>query len=189
MKKIWTAAALSVTFAALPQLSAKAVVLNFTSNLSGAQEVPPTNTPATGTATSTLTGDPGSYVFNYTVNYSNLTSGVQMGHVHSPAPPGANAPVVHPLDNLVLGTTSGTINGDWRFDDPINPLTDTRAQQLINGLGYFNLHTTNFPSGEIRGQITAVPEPSATLGLLLLGAAGVTARFQNQKTKKKVAIK
>jgi len=59
VKKIWTAAALSVTFAALPQLSAKAVVLNFTSNLSGAQEVPPNNTPATGTATSTLTGDPG----------------------------------------------------------------------------------------------------------------------------------
>jgi len=194
VNKFWTVAALSLTFASLQQLSANAIVMNFSSILNGAQEVPPTPSPAIGTATGTLTGDVGSYVFNYNVNFSDLTSGLTDAHIHN-APPGVSGPVVHPLDNRssVLGTTAGSISGDWRFDDPNNPLTDTLAQEMMNGNLYFNLHTATFPAGEIRGQITpaatSVPEPSATVGLLLLGAGSVTYGIKSQKNKQKLAIK
>jgi hypothetical protein len=37
---------------------------------------------------------------------------------------------------------------------------------IQNGTTYLNIHTVNFPGGEIRGQLEAVPEPTT---LLLLG--------------------
>lgn len=40
---------------------------------------------------------------------------------------------------------------------------------LNDGKAYFNVHTTTFPGGEMRGFLTAVPEPST---IVLSGAAG-----------------
>jgi PEP-CTERM motif-containing protein/CHRD domain-containing protein len=51
------------------------------------------------------------------------------------------------------------------------------------GEAYLNIHTTNFPGGEIRGYLTvaAVPEPE-TFALLLvgLGAVGWAVRRRGQ---------
>lgn len=48
---------------------------------------------------------------------------------------------------------------------------------LATGTAYFNVHSSTFPSGEIRGFLQPVPEP-ATWGLMALGlaAVGVAAR-------------
>ena len=43
------------------------------------------------------------------------------------------------------------------------------------GVAYFNIHTTNFPGGEIRGNIAPVPEPSS-LVLVALGMSCFIAR-------------
>ena len=42
---------------------------------------------------------------------------------------------------------------------------------IENGLTYFNIHTLNFGSGEIRGELTAVPGPIVGAGLPGLVAA------------------
>jgi CHRD domain len=161
--------ALTLGVASVAVSSASAQTFNFP--LSGTQEVPSFATPATGTGSVTLSGGPGAWVANYTVTYSGLTGAIAspFAHIHN-APAGSNGGVVHDLDGAniapIAGSTSGTIVGDWRFNDASQPLTDTLANQMIAGNLYFNIHTTARQAGEIRGQI--VPEPTV---LGLIGAA------------------
>ena len=180
MKRLWAVVAPGATFVSLSQSAANATTVYFTSILNGAQETPPNSSQGTGTSTATLSGDPGSWVFNYTLTYSDLLGELTMGHIHRGSP-GVAGPVVHFLDSLPTGTQSGTITGDWRFDDPTRPLTDALAQDLLNGNTYFNLHTTEFPGGEIRGQIKPVPEPASVLGLALAGTGGLLVRRRRQQ--------
>jgi hypothetical protein len=58
------------------------------------------------------------------------------------------------------------VAGQLGFDIP------TQLNQLNGGLWYFNIHTSTFGGGEIRGQILPVPEPS-TLVLVALGLSGL----------------
>lgn len=48
------------------------------------------------------------------------------------------------------------------------------AAGLAAGQAYFNIHSTVFPGGEIRGFLVAVPEPG-TVSLLLAGLLGAVA--------------
>lgn len=141
--------------------------LVFMASLSGDQEVPPVATAASGMATAELTGTAGAYVLTYQIDYMDLSSPIidlaGGGHFHN-APMGANGGVVHLFDTVpfaFLGTTAGSISGDWRFDDASNPLTDVLANELMAGNIYINMHTQNFTSGELRGQLTMIPEPSS----------------------------
>ena len=45
---------------------------------------------------------------------------------------------------------------------------------LLAGDAYFNIHSTMFPGGEIRGFLAQVPEPAA-VGLLAFGLLGAFA--------------
>jgi hypothetical protein len=149
--------------------------ISFVSWLDGASERPnPVHTSARGYATGTLSGGPGNYVFTYTLSFWDLSGDLQMGHIHV-GPPEGTGPVRHFLDGLMMGVRADVLNGDWRFDDNPLPLTDALAQSLLSGNTYFNLHTTTFPGGEIRGQIVAVPEPGVmpllATGALVLGGA------------------
>jgi hypothetical protein len=153
----------------------------FVANLNGANERPtPVDTPAAGTVQAELDGSPGAWVLTYTITFADLTSPVIGGHIHqSILPPDIGdldqtGPVRHHLDSLV-----SPITGDWRSDDPTNPLTDELVDALFDGELYVNIHTENFPDGEIRGQLvrdtspTPIPLP-APLGLTLIGFATAT---------------
>lgn len=185
MRNFWAVALLSATFGSFVPVTAKAATVSFTSILTGVQQNPDVITPAIGTATAILSSnDAGnSNVLTYEVNYSGLLSEIALpfAHIHIGAI-GTNGPIIHDLDNApsFARTTSGTIIGDWRFDDATKPLTNAFAQELLNGNLYFNIHTSKFPSGEIRGQIQQVPEPSSVLGILAIAGLGAAVQLKKR---------
>jgi hypothetical protein len=137
---------------------------SFSATLSGAEEVPPVPTTATGSATLTVAGGQ----ITYTINVTDLENAV-VSHIHV-APVGENGPVRmnlcgtgDPVPACVSGTgvlASGT-NGttvDITFDELV--------AAMQTGNAYVNVHTDDgspppnsgpgdMASGEIRGQIVA----------------------------------
>jgi hypothetical protein len=113
--------------------------------LNSAQQVPANTSAAVGSGTLTLNADS---TLSYDIGYSGLTNDFQAAHIHGPAGPGTNGPVVFPLTNVATNTRSGALRGT------ITPaLTAPQVADLTNGLLYVNIHTIDFPDGEIRGQI------------------------------------
>jgi photosystem II stability/assembly factor-like uncharacterized protein len=110
----------------------------FVASLASDQEVPPTGTNGKGGGVVKL--DALEANAKVGLIFSHLSSAETDAHIHGPAAAGANAPVVFPLP-------SGMVNG---FD--IAPTPQQVADFKAN-LQYMNVHTTNFPNGEIRGQL------------------------------------
>ena len=123
----------------------------FTATLSGQDEVPPTNSQATGMAEFIVMGDS----VGYTVNASNM-QGVTAGHIHS-GKQGENGPVVVTLFKNDSPSNEVSENGSITPDKLEGPmagkqLTDL-ASTMSNGDTYVNIHTEQNPNGEIRGQL------------------------------------
>ncbi|HXM33585.1 MAG TPA: TIGR03118 family protein [Pyrinomonadaceae bacterium] len=132
--------------------SVSAVVPNpstFVASLDGPHEVPPKVTNGAGTGIVIVTNE-ATGAAKVSLAFSGLTSGTTAAHIHGPAAPGVNAPVLFPLP-IATGVTSGGVND---FSITLSP---TQIQNLKDGLLYFNVHTTNNPGGEIRGQIFSNP--------------------------------
>lgn len=161
MKKSTSAlcAGFAVALALITSPASARPMFNYFANLDGLQEVPPNASPATGFGTFGIDTDANTMTIH--IEYSGLTAAQNNQHIHGFAAPGASA---SPVFTLPAG--GSPINAVWNF-------TEAQQQSILDGLTYANIHTTNFPGGEIRGQI--VPEP-ATLGLISIGAIGVRRR-------------
>jgi len=122
---------------------AQAAPISFTAQLSGAQQVPPVATSATGSAN--LTYDSSTRVLTWSVSYSGIASEVTMAHFHGPAAAGSNAGVEIWISVKGSAATS-PITGQAT-------LTADQARQLMAGQLYINVHSKDHPSGEIRGQV------------------------------------
>jgi hypothetical protein len=164
-----------------------AIPMTFVGNLAGVNEVPPVASPGTGLATVVL--DPTAQTIQINVMFSGLTSNDAAAHIHCCAPLGTNvgvATTVPAFPGFPLGVTSGSYSSvvfDLTQPTIYNPAFVTLQGGLIpaeaaliagivNGLTYLNIHTVNFPGGEIRGQLFPTPEPSTVL-LLGSGIAGL----------------
>ena len=145
----------STTLLVLAPITAPWADTGFKVNLDGLQEVGPNASP--GTASGTLIVNNAQTQVTYNITYQNLTSDRTAQHIHAPAPAGVNAAVQIPL--LATGTTSGTVSG-------VAAITTTQLRWMVNDSAYVNIHTTNFPGGEIRGQVhlDATPTQSTTWG-------------------------
>jgi hypothetical protein len=114
--------------------------ISYLAQLSGANEVPPNASTKTGVADVTLHAD-GS-IMHLDATAVGFGPGVMTAaHIHS-APPGANGGVVFPITPF---TTRTAVD-----------FTPTAAQiaDLNAFLYYVNYHTSAFPGGEIRGQLS-----------------------------------
>ncbi len=136
---------------AVYEISGKQPAL-FTANLTAAQETPPNNSTATGTATILLSPD--ETTARVSLNFSGLTSAETDAHIHGPAAPGVVGVILFPLP-------TGNVS------DFLISLTPTDVANLKSGQLYVNVHSTNFPNGEIRGQFGV----SSAAGSLQFSAA------------------
>jgi hypothetical protein len=135
----------SLSNGAVYEISSKPQEL-FIATLDGAQEVPANSSNATGGATLLLSPD--EKTARVSLTFQGLGSNQTDAHIHGPAPVGVSAPAIFPLP---VGQIS-----DFEIS-----LTAAQVQDLRNGLLYINVHSSNFPSGEIRGQFQLQPSISA----------------------------
>ena len=123
----------------------------FVAALNTIQEVPPpTNSSGRGACTIVLNLTETQITVN--CSFSNLSSNATAAHIHGNAPPGVNAPVLFPL-GTPPAATSGTLAPAPITVTPAQ-VADMRAKRL-----YVNIHSANFPGGEIRGQIKITTTP------------------------------
>lgn len=132
---VLTAIALAGT--AFPALAAQ---VHLTAMLTGGEEVPANDSAGTGTVDADY--DSETNVFTYTVTYDGLTGPAVAAHFHGPAMVGENGPPVVPIEGDLMSPLSGTVT-----------LTDGQEADLLSGMWYFNVHTAQYPDGEIRGQL------------------------------------
>jgi CHRD domain len=111
----------------------------FVAHLNGSQETPLIKTSATGETTLTLNADKS---LTCTVTTTD-TKNANAAHIHL-APAGVAGPIIIPLTG-----------GPTTWSCPSTILTPEQLTALQDGRLYVNVHTTDHPSGEIRGQIVA----------------------------------
>jgi hypothetical protein len=157
--------------------------LNWNSTLSGSQEIPPNASTATGFGS--VRFDNVTNVLSLNVQWQGLTGASIFAHIHCcVSPPPGNVGIARDL--WLLGDprpATGSYSAFYDLDD-VNPFraafTGSNGGTALSAMGaligamdagegraYYNIHTAQFPGGEIRGNL-AVPEP-ATLSLLIGG--------------------
>jgi hypothetical protein len=173
------AAATLFASAAFAQTTIRAVA-------SGPSENPPNESPGSSVATFELDGD----LLRAEVPFRDLLAGATMAHIHCCTTDAftGTAGVAIPFVDFPLGVTAGTYTHafdltDASIYDPAflaafggTPASASAA--LIDGINdnqaYLNIHTSEYPAGEIRGFLVAAPIPEpATWGMLGLGLASL----------------
>jgi hypothetical protein len=180
----------------LASATTQAQIFVYNASLDGPSESPPNASPGTGFATVTV--NLALHTLRVEVNFSGLIGTVSAAHIHAPtASPGTGTAGVATQTPTFSGFPSGVTSGayDNTFDMTLastwNPsyvsanggsVAATEAaflQALANGTSYFNIHSSTFPGGEIRGFL--VPEP-ATFALLAMG--GISLLFAARKARR-----
>lgn len=160
----------------------QAQVFVFTADLSGPAEAPPNASPGIGTAQ--VDFDLTSHTMRVQATFSGLLAPTTASHIHgATATPFAGtagvATQTPTFSGFPLGVTSGTYDHTFNTLDTatynasfVTAHGGTAAgaeafllQSMIEGRTYLNIHTSQFPGGEIRGFLVPSPAAGAILGL------------------------
>ncbi len=175
---------------------------DYTTILTGPNEAPPNTSGAIGAAK--ISFDMSSHTLVVNAAFAGLMGDSTASHIHCcTASPGAGtAPVATELPSftgfpLGVGTGGYSHTFDTSLASSWNPSfvsgnggTTAGAEAALNaglmsGSAYLNIHSTEYPDGEIRGflhPLTAVPEP-AGFALLAAGIPVVVLARRRQKAR------
>jgi len=168
--------------------AASAAILSYTGVFSGAAEVPPVATPGSGSAIVTI--DTVANTMRVEFDFTDLIADTTVSHIHCCSAPTAGvATGVPSFAGFPAGVNFGSYDRTFDLKDAAswNPafvaanggtLSGAIAallDGLKNGLAYANIHTKDFPAGEIRANLTFIPIPGAAV-LFAAGLAALMAR-------------
>lgn len=106
--------------------------------LNGANQIP--TVPSNGVGTGVFVLDTVNNTLSYNITFSGLTSNETGAHIHGPVDSMTNTGILFPL-------ASGSPKiGVWNY-------SQDQENDILAGNMYVNIHSTNYPNGEIRGQI------------------------------------
>lgn len=160
---------LSVLATSLFAAPAGAAIIGLSASLDGTQADAGAGTGSSAVGSIDLTYDTLTNELTWSGVFSGLMEPFTVAHFHGPAAANEGAGVQVGTDVVLgAGDLSGTSIG-------IATLTGTQETDLLAETWYWNVHSTFAPGGEIRGNISRVPEPG-TMMLLLMGMMGVLVR-------------
>lgn len=170
--KVLASAALMA--APLILLGANASATEFSAKFSGFEEVGPLNAEtgaifSSGTGTLNLNLDRNARTITFKLTFSGLSASVTQAHIHFGKRHVPGGIMVFFCSNLSTGpagtqacpagggTVTGTITSGSVLAVPGQHIAvgdfDALVATLDSNTAYGNIHTTNFPGGEIRGQV------------------------------------
>lgn len=202
MRALTVALALAVSSLAVP---AAAAIFAFEAILDGASETPANASPGTGFAR--VIFDDIAQTMSVEAQFQDLIGTTTAAHIHGPtavAEAGtAGVMTATPsFPGFPLGVTSGSFSNVFDMtlassynasflnnltnQGSVTTASDTMLTAMREGRAYFNVHTTQFGGGEIRGFLTAVPEPG-TWALMIAGFGMTGAMLRSRRRTARAA--
>jgi hypothetical protein len=120
----------------------------FTFTIDASQETPPTSSSAVGTGIASIDRDADNLHFRMIVG--GLTGPVVNAHFHNGA---IGQPGLVIFDLTPYFTLTGTDDGAFNYWMKTAGFDSTKVYLFLNDQVYVNIHTSQYPNGEVRGQV------------------------------------